>query len=76
MQRHAAREYGYFDRKYGLRGLILPLLGGVFGTVLAILWAAVCIFVGLDENQVWIGAAPAVLAFVFGLIQEWLYGVR
>jgi hypothetical protein len=30
----------------------------------------------LDENQVWIGAAPAVLAFVFGLIQEWLYGVR
>jgi ElaB/YqjD/DUF883 family membrane-anchored ribosome-binding protein len=76
MQRHAAREYGYFDRKYGLRGLILPLLGGVFGTVLAILWAAVCIFVGLDENQVWIGAAPAVLAFAFGLIQEWLYGVR
>lgn len=76
MQRHAAREYGYFDRKYGLRGLILPLLGGIFGTVLAILWAAVCIFVGLDKNQVWIGAAPATLALAFGLIQEWLYGVR
>lgn len=76
MQRHAAREYGYFDRKYGLRGLILPLLGGFFGALLAGLWAAVCIVTGLDESQLWIGAAPAAFAFAFGLIQEWLYGVR
>ncbi len=76
MQRHAAKEYGYFDRKYGLRGLILPLLGSLFGTMLAILWAVVCIFGGLDPQALWIGSAPAVLAFALGLIQEWLYGVR
>ncbi len=44
MRRHAAKEYGYFDRKYGLRGLMLPLLGAMFGLLLALLWAAVCYF--------------------------------
>ena len=33
MQQRSRREHGYFDRKYGLRGLLLPLLGPV-------LWAA------------------------------------
>ncbi|MCS6825710.1 MAG: hypothetical protein NZ553_03765 [Caldilinea sp.] len=76
MQRHATKEYGYFDRKYGLRGLILPFLGGLFGTMLATLWAVVCIFLDLNPQALWIGSAPAVFAFVLGLIQEWLYGVR
>jgi hypothetical protein len=44
--------------------------------MLAILWAVVCIFGGLDPQALWIGSAPAVLAFALGLIQEWLYGVR
>ncbi len=27
MRRHVHKEYGYFDRKYGLRGLLLPIAG-------------------------------------------------
>lgn len=76
MQRHAAQEYGYFDRKYGLRGLLLPLLGSVFGLVLALIWAAICYVAGLDGANVWIASIPAVAAFLLGFGQEWLYGAR
>lgn len=76
MQRHAAQEYGYFDRKYGLRGLLLPLLGCVFGLVLALLWAGICYFAGLDGANVWIASVPAIAAFLLGFGQEWLYGAR
>jgi hypothetical protein len=76
MRRHAAQEYGYFDRKYGLRGLLLPLLGASFGLLLALLWATVCYFTGLDAANLWVGGLPAVLAFVLGFGQEWLYGAR
>ena len=76
MQRHAAQEYGYFDRKYGLRGLLLPLLGCFFGLVLALLWAALCYFVGLDGTNLWIASAPAIVALLLGFGQEWLYGAR
>lgn len=76
MQRHAAQEYGYFDRKYGLRGLLLPLLGAFFGLVLAAIWAAVCFFVGWDGTNLWIGSLPAVAALALGFAQEWMYGAR
>ncbi len=76
MQRHAAQEYGYFDRKYGLRGLLLPLLGCFFGLILALLWAALCYFVGLDGTNLWIASVPAIVAFLLGFGQEWLYGAR
>ena len=76
MQRHAAQDHGYFDRKYGLRGLLLPLIGAAFGLVLALLWAAVCYFVGWDGTNLWIGLLPAILALVLGFAQERLYGAR
>jgi hypothetical protein len=76
MQRHAAQEHGYFDRKYGLRGLLLPLLGAIFGLVLAAIWATVCYFIGWDATSLWIGSLPAVVALVFGFAQERLYGAR
>lgn len=76
MRRHAAREYGYFDRKYGLRGLLLPLLGAIFGLVLAGIWATVCYFVGWDGTSLWIDSPPAAVAFVLGFAQERLYGAR
>lgn len=76
MQRHAAQEYGYFDRKYGLRGLLLPLLGWFFGLILALLWATICYFVGLDATNMWIASIPAIAAFLLGFGQEWLYGAR
>lgn len=76
MRRHAAQEYGYFDRKYGLRGLTLPLLGALFGVVLALLWATVSYFLALDAANIWLGALPALVAFFVGFSQEWLYGAR
>ena len=76
MRRHAAKEYGYFDRKYGLRGLLLPLLGAVFGLLLALLWTTACRFLGLDGANFWVGLLPALAAFVAGFGQEWLYGAR
>ena len=76
MQRHAAQEYGYFDRKYGLRGLLLPLLGVVFGLIFALVWGAICHFAGLDGTDIWIASIPVAAAFLLGFGQEWLYGAR
>lgn len=76
MQRHAAQEHGYFDRKYGLRGLLLPLLGAIFGLMLAAIWATVCYFMGWNATDLWIGSLPAAVALVLGFAQEWLYGAR
>ena len=76
MRRHAAQEYGYFDRKYGLRGLTLPLLGALYGVLLALVWAAVSYFLALDTTNVWLDALPTLIAFWVGFGQEWLYGAR
>ena len=35
MRVHAQKKYGFFDRKYGLRGLILPVIGAVVGMAIA-----------------------------------------
>jgi hypothetical protein len=77
MQRHARREFGYFDRKYGLRGLLLPLLGLLLGLVLAGLWSGVYLMAGVDPVlHTWAIAAPALLALLAGFVQQWLYGAR
>jgi hypothetical protein len=59
-----------------LRGLTLPLLGALFGVVLALLWATVSYFLALDAANIWLGALPALVAFFVGFSQEWLYGAR
>jgi hypothetical protein len=77
MQRHGSREFAYFDRKYGLRGLLLPLLGMFLGFLLALFCAVVYILAEIDPGlHTWAVAVPAVLAFVVGFGQEWLYGAR
>jgi len=76
MRRHAAQEYGYFDRKYGLRGLLMPLLGAAFGLLLASAWALIGYLLGLDGANFWIGVIPAFVAFGLGFGQERLYGAR
>lgn len=77
MQRHGRREFGYFDRKYGLRGLLLPLLGLFFGLLLAGVWSFVYLLAGIDPVlYTWAVAAPAVLAALVGFVQQWLYGAR
>jgi hypothetical protein len=77
MQQRSRREHGYFDRKYGLRGLLLPLLGLFFGLLLAVLAAAIYILAEIDPSvYTWALAVPAVLALVVGFGQQWMYGAR
>jgi hypothetical protein len=77
MQRRGRREHGYFDRKYGLRGLLLPLLGMFFGGLLALLAAVIYIVAEIDPTmQAWAVAVPAVMALIVGFGQEWMYGAR
>lgn len=77
MQRRSRREHGYFDRKYGLRGLLLPLLGMFFGLLLAVLAAIVYILAEIDPTAyTWAIVVPAVLALIVGFGQEWMYGAR
>jgi hypothetical protein len=77
MQRRRRREHSYFDRKYGLRGLLLPLLGMFFGLLLAMMAAIVYILAEIDPGvYAWAIAVPAVLALIVGFGQEWMYGAR
>jgi hypothetical protein len=77
IQRRSQREHSYFDRKYGLRGLLLPLLGMFFGLLLALGAVVIYLLVDIDPAlQAWAVAVPAVLALVVGFGQEWMYGAR
>lgn len=77
MRQYARAKQGFFDRKYSLRGLILPLIGGIVGLIL-------CLFFGLfyylfdadPSTNVLLGALPALIAFGFGVAQEFIYGTR
>jgi hypothetical protein len=77
MRSYARRPYGLFDRKYGLRGLLMPILGLGFGLIFVVVWGALLWALGIDPaERLWVGAVPAVLAFLAGLTQRWFYGVR
>lgn len=74
--RRQRTEHGYFDRKYGLRGLLMPLFGFFFGSLIAIVTATLFHFVGVEPNQSALILIPIVIAFAVGLGQESLYGAR
>jgi len=77
MRRHREVEHGFFDRKYSLRGLMLPLIGAFFGLFLYILFGTVYYFADVNPSVNPLAAlAPAVLAFIFGFSQESVYGTR
>ncbi len=77
MRYHARLEYGFFDRKYGLRGLILPFISLTVGGFIYGLIALVYLFLGVDPSRQWLAAVfPGLLAFLFGLMQESIYGTR
>ena len=71
------RKQGFFDRKYSLRGLILPLIGGVVGLVLCLFFGLIYYLFQADPaTNLLLGALPALLAFLFGIAQESIYGTR
>lgn len=70
-------EHGFFDRKYGLRGLLLPVMGALFGFALYLIVGL--IFYLLEFNpaaHVALSTLPALIAFAFGISQESIYGTR
>jgi hypothetical protein len=69
--------YGFIDRKFGLRGLILPLMGAVVGALIYLPIGLLYFAFQLNPTQaLWLGCIPALLAFIYGLGQESLYGTR
>jgi uncharacterized membrane protein YeaQ/YmgE (transglycosylase-associated protein family) len=77
MRRHTRTQYGFFDRKYGLRGLILPIIGALVGGVVYALFGIVYYFAGINPALSAIAmAVPALIAFVFGFSQESIYGTN
>jgi hypothetical protein len=77
LQRYLRRDLGYIDRKYSLRGLMLPVIGLMVGFVLFGVVAAAMALVGWSGVwPIWLELAPALLAFGLGLLQESIYGTR
>lgn len=77
MRQYAQVKQGFFDRKYSLRGLILPLIGGTIGLILCLFFGLFYSLLGADPaTNLLLGALPALLAFAFGIAQEFIYGTR
>ena len=77
MQTHARGEYSFFDRKYGLRGLILPFMGLIVGALGYLIFGLIFALVGVNPSQSLTAAiVPTMAAFAFGFSQESIYGTR
>jgi hypothetical protein len=77
MRTHARVEQGFFDRKYGLRGLILPIIGLLVGMIGYVIFGLLFALLGINPaQQVVAGVVTALAAFGFGFSQESIYGTR
>jgi len=77
MVQHRRLGQAFFDRKYSLRGLILPLIGALFGVGLCVLFGLFYALFGLDPGSNFLfGLLPALLAFALGASQDYLYGTH
>lgn len=73
--RHTREGRGFFDRKYGLRGLILPIIGAICGLLLCLVFGIVYAVLGVEPTaSLWFGLVPALLALLLGASQEHFYG--
>ena len=77
MQAHARGEYSFFDRKYGLRGLILPVMGLMVGAVGYWIFGIVFWLAGINPSESLTAAiVPTTAALAFGFSQESIFGTR
>jgi hypothetical protein len=75
MWRHGKKEYGFFDRKYGLLGIVLPIIGIIVGAILYLAAGALSWIFRLNPaTNLLFSVLPAILAFAFGCSQEKIYG--
>jgi hypothetical protein len=77
MRNHARGEHSFFDRKYGLRGLILPFMGAIVGALGYVIFGVLFALVGINPAQSLTAAMiPTMVALAFGFSQESIYGTR
>jgi hypothetical protein len=77
MQNHARGEYSFFDRKYGLRGLILPFMGLIVGALGYGLFGLAFSLLEINPSLSLTAAiVPTMAALAFGFSQESIYGTR
>jgi hypothetical protein len=77
MAQHTRSEHNLFDRKYGLRGLTLPIIPVFVAIVACLIFGAFYAVLGINPALNLIaGMLPAVAALAYGLGQETLYGTR
>lgn len=77
MSQHIRSDYGLFDRKYGLRGLLLPIIPAVLGALIYLPIGFFYSLTGIDPAlHLWADVLPMMAAFAFGFSQESLYGTR
>ena len=50
MGKHSRSQYGFFDRKYGLRGLMLPIIGALVGVLIYLAFAVIYFFAGINPS--------------------------
>ena len=77
MRNHARGEHSFFDRKYGLRGLILPFMGLLVGAFGYVIFGLIFALVGINPALSLTAAiVPTMAALAFGFSQESIYGTR
>ncbi len=77
MHRHKRLEHGFFDRKYSLRGLLLPILAAFVGMILFVPFGLTAYFAPVSGAiAMTLVLLAMVLAFSYGLFQERLYGTE
>jgi len=75
MRRYRHLDHGFLDRKYSLRGLLLPIMALVAGLLIYAPFALAAYFLTPVGLSAWILAlTPVGLAFLYGFFQEKLYG--
>lgn len=77
MRKHSSAENAFFDRKYGLRSLMLPIIGALAGALIYLVFGVVYFFAGINPSfNVAAIALPSVAAFALGFSQDTIYGTR
>lgn len=75
MRRYRHLDHGFLDRKYSLRGLLLPIMALIAGLIFYAPFALAAHFLTPSGIAAWaLALTPALLAFLYGFFQERLYG--
>ena len=75
MRRYRHLDHGFLDRKYSLRGLLLPIMALIAGLIIYAPFALAAYFLTPTGIAAWVLALTSVLlAALYGFFQERLYG--